>query len=242
MSVLILSGTTTPQFRTHNNHSKYAERHGYDCIFDTKNYGRLPSPYFFKIASLQHYLSRYDWIFWLDDDAIFTQLQISLTQLVPEMSQNPTVIFCKSPINQGAWTYISSGNFLIRRCPQTLDALSQVMRTNLDEVKDWWDEKKFGMFTNGDQDAIVFQMTRGVFDKYLILDYQRFNTRPFHYKNKASEHFLCHFTHAPGLTKQEQMDRFCQKFGLSDCLLPRYKSSLLSRALKSVRFYLTRQT
>jgi hypothetical protein len=220
MKILILSGTTRPQYSTHKNHALYAARHGYDYIFDIGPYTDLPSPFFHKVAAIQHHLPNYDWVFWLDDDAAFTRPDTSLEHLVPEMGGNPTAIFCKSPINRGSWTYLSAGNFLTRRCDQAMVGLAAVLRTNLKDVHPWWDPDKLGSFTNGDQDAIVYQILHGNFGEVLRLEYQRFNTRPFHFENQADEHFLVHFTGWPGMTKQQQMSVFCEKFHVEGGLYP----------------------
>lgn len=53
----------------------------------------------------------------------------------------------------------------------------------------------------------------------LILDYTRFNTRPFHFQT-ASQHFLVHFTYHPDRPKRDQMRDFAQQYGLTDFLVP----------------------
>ena len=50
------------------------------------------------------------------------------------------------------------GQFFIRNSPQTLGLLDAVARTDLAMVKAWWDPERYGLFTNGDQDAFVYQL------------------------------------------------------------------------------------
>lgn len=219
MSMLILSGSNNPQYSTSKNHAAYALRHGYDYIFDRGPYQRLPNPYFHKVAAISHHLPNYDWIFWLDDDAAFTQLGISIESLVPEINNNPTAIFCRSPINRGMWTYISSGNFLIRNCEDSFALLNAVLSADLGSIEVWWDSEKFGLFTHGDQDALVYNIATGNFGDIFRLEYERFNTRPFHFHRSSEDNFLVHFTSSPGATKTEQMKQFARKFKLNKFLL-----------------------
>lgn len=136
---MILSGTTLMRYPTMLNHRIYADRHGYRYRFDPVPYRNVWNLYFHKIAAIRDALQDCEWLFWLDDDAAFMQMDTPLEDLVPEMTQEegPWAIFCKSPINRGAWTYLSSGNFLIRNCSESHALLEACMATDLNEVRAW---------------------------------------------------------------------------------------------------------
>lgn len=225
LPILILSGADRLRFPTMLNHKVYADTHGYRYRFDLTPSRGVNRPYFHKIAKIADALADADWIFWIDDDAAFTQLDVRLESIVPEML-NPEldVIFCKSPVNpEGGWTYLSSGNFLIRNSPGARQLIANVGEELLPEIEKWWDGERFGMFTGGDQDILVylivtdprFQKTTG------RLEYQRFNTRPYHFSDRLTEHFLVHFTNQPDRSKEDQMVEFANKFSLTPFMVPR---------------------
>lgn len=221
--ILVLSGSTLPRLPTILNHRIYADRHGYRYRFDVSPHRDVKNLFFHKLEIIADALLDCDWLFWLDDDAAFMQLDRSLEDLVPEMRSDPWpwAIFCKSPINNGLWTLLSSGNFLIRNCPEAHAMLAQWMATDLKMVEAWWEPERHGLFTNGDQDAIVYHhMTNAErATGCLILEYERFNTRPFHFE-AVDQHFLIHFTHRSDRSKGEQMTDFAQRFGLTSWLVP----------------------
>lgn len=221
--IMILSGTTLMRYPTMLNHRIYADRHGYRYRFDPVPYRDIWNLYFHKIAAIRDALQDCEWLFWLDDDAAFMQMDRSLEDVVPEMAQDqgPWGIFCKSPINRGAWTYLSSGNFLIRNCPEAHALLEACLATDLAEVRAWWNADVYGLYTHGDQDALVYHIETNpdLSAGCLILDYTRFNTRPFHFE-EAGQHFLVHFTNHPERSKRDQMRDFAQHHGLTDFLVP----------------------
>ena len=222
---LILSGASKRQYPTLLNHRIYADLHGYRYRFDMTPHKGITNLYFHKLASILDAIDDCDWLFWLDDDAAFTQMAVSLESIVPELDQSPDsyAIFCKSPINRGMWTYLSIGNFFLKNCARSRQLLTACIATDLAAVKEWWQADRYGMFTNGDQDALVYcletqpHLKEGV----LTLGYERFNTRPFHYEagNSADQHFLVHFTHSPDKSKLAQMQEFATRFGLNEFLV-----------------------
>lgn len=220
--ILILSGTSRRQYPTLLNHRIYADLHGYRYRFDVTPHKGITNLYFHKLVSIMDALEDCDWLFWLDDDAAFTQMAVSLESIVPELDQSPYTyaIFCKSPINRGKWTYLSIGNFFVKNCARSRELLTACIATDLAVVKDWWQEERFGMLTNGDQDALVYCIETQPYLKegVLILNYERFNTRPFHYRS-ADQHFLVHFTHSPDRPKLTQMREFASQFGLNEFLV-----------------------
>lgn len=202
----------------HVNHKYYASKHNYHYIFDISP--TLNSPFKNKIEKILELLDLFEWVFWIDDDAFFLQYDKPLDQFIKGKEQYD-LIFCKSPINEGNWTYLSSGNFFLKNTPKVKEFLTACLDTNLEQAKEAWDEEKFGLFTNGDQDVMVYLLQFDPrFNSELFharYEYDKFNTREFHFKNKSNEHFLVHFT---GTEKQQQTLDFAKKFSLSAALIP----------------------
>ena len=203
------------------NHQFYADLHNYTYIYDiapTKN-GVFKN----KVEKILKFLDLFDWVFWIDDDAFFTQYKTPLETFLEEVSDTGhELIFCNSPVNpSGGWTHISSGNFFIKNTSKNKEWLRQVLKGDLRKIEKHWDEERNGLFTNGDQDIMVDLLQNNkLFNRSgycKIVDYTKFNTRPYHVKKKPSEHFLVHFT---GNEKFQQSLDFAKSFGLSPALIP----------------------
>lgn len=221
--MMILSGCDRLRFPTMINHRAYADRHDYAYRFDISPRLGRANVYFHKLAAIADALPHTTWLFWIDDDAAFTQLDRPFSDVVPEMEDAETfAVFCVSPVNpQGGWTALSSGNFFVRNCVRGRALIEAAQATDLALVEDWWDPAAVGMFTGGDQDALVYQIkTNPLFAAGVqIVEYERFNTRPYHFQWQG-QHFLAHFTHLPQTTKIEQMREFKRALGLDDFFLP----------------------
>jgi hypothetical protein len=73
------------------------------------------------------------------------------------------------------------------------------------------------MYTNGDQDKIVYQLEEniGVKNATQIVPYDLFNLRPYHFVHSSDEHFLVHFA-IPNQTKEESLLEFRDKWSFKD--------------------------
>ncbi|MGU3493531.1 hypothetical protein ACLBXM_05755 [Xanthobacteraceae bacterium A53D] len=224
MRIKIVSGTDNENLKSRANHESYAARHGYTYVFDATRYAGLPSPHFRKIHSVLAAMEDTDpadWIWWLDDDAFFTQFDVRLESFLTDVPDDVFFVLCESPVNEaGGWTFISSGQFFIRNTPQARAFLEQVLATPIETARAWWDADRYGLFTNGDQDSMVHVLvTQNLLPQVKILPYEAFNARPYHVKERLDEFFLLHF---PGIAnKREVIAKFGKRFGTDGTLRPR---------------------
>ncbi len=79
------------------------------------------------------------------------------------------------------------------------------------------------MYTNGDQDAIVYVLTTDrrfeEGDFFIRLDHSEFNSREFHYKNSPHDYRLLHLASATK-TKTELLSEFMARFNMNEFLVP----------------------
>lgn len=217
----ILSGCTRLRFNSHINHACYAARHGYRYKFDATP-RPLNSVFDHKIHSILDCPVDDAWWFWLDDDAFFTSFETPFSDLRLRLDDRKLLIFPKSPVNpSGGWTFLSSGNFFFRSTHDTHAFFRKVLDTELSRVKEWWDERAYGMFTAGDQDKIVWNLMHdeAIRARTDLIGYEEFNTRPYHF-TAATDFFLVHFA-VPGISKEESIRQFKARFDFADdALLP----------------------
>lgn len=141
----ILSGCTRLRFFSHINHACYAATHGYRYRFDLTP--RAVDSVF------DHKRSTAYWT------VLSTTLDTPFSELGLSFDDRKLLIFPKSPVNpSGGWTYLSVGNFFFRSTRETHAFFRDVLNTGLSPVKEWWDERTYGMFTGGDQDKIIWNL------------------------------------------------------------------------------------
>lgn len=199
----------------HVNHELYARERDYIYIFDIAP--TYAWKFLAKVEKIAKFLPLFDWVFWIDDDAFVMKRSVRLENFV-DQAPEATLIMCESPVRDGVWTWISSGNFLIRNTPEAAEFLHDVISTDLDVVSEWWDPDAYGRFTRGDQDAMVYLLnTHPVYSRegFLVrLPYTEFNTRPEHFEGPR-DHFIVHFT---GDDKRAYAQQFAARFGLPETL------------------------
>ena len=216
------------QLRTYSsiNHAVYCRRHGYTYIYDTAPVLEPINIYYGKILKIQKFMELFDWVFWIDDDAFFTDLDAPLTGFLEDPgAESAHLVICKSPVNEGKFTYVSSGQFFIRNTAESMEFLDAVLRLPREEIQQNWNEPAYGIYTQGDQDAIIHLLNRD--SRFTapfvhLMEYEKFNCRPFHYESSVDEHFLVHFT---GQNKGALVKAFADRMHsnlalLNDSLVP----------------------
>ncbi|CAM4263137.1 hypothetical protein COAQ111491_13785 [Comamonas aquatilis] len=205
------------RFNSQVNHRLYASRYGYRYIFDsTPRFDKRT--YMRKLEAILEYLDLFDWLFWIDDDAYFTDFSVPLERFIG-LAPDASFIVCKSPSTKSLFTRISSGQFLLRNTALSKKFIEAALSTDLREVQKWW-KSDLGMFTKGDQDAMVYLLESNpqyAAPFFSILDHHNFNNREFEFKQCLDEHFLVHFT---GTQKHRDKALFCQRMHCNEFLSP----------------------
>lgn len=174
-NICVISGRyPATSFKSYVNHKAYCQRHGYTYICCSWPTG-AENPYMNKIRYIKSYISKFDYVFWIDDDAFFIDREQRLESILPSSESFMSV--CKSPSRKVLKTCLSSGQFMLRSSPTSLAFLESVENTDLAMVKRWW-KPEHGFFTNGDQDAMVYHLNTDV--RFAGVDYypaDSFNSR-----------------------------------------------------------------
>jgi hypothetical protein len=154
---------------------------------------------------------------WLDHDAYFMNHDIKLKSFLDPTSD---FIFCNSPIApSGDWTLLNSGVFFIRNTAFAKSLLVEALNTDILKVRDWWNKDKQGLFTNTEQDRLVYQFTvQNLFaTKARVVDDTLFNARTYDFVHRADEKFIVHFCGYSD--KDSSILQFQNKFGLDRFLI-----------------------
>lgn len=219
LRILLLSSHSRPTSTAPINHQVYCERHGYEYLFDVTPY-RLRSRYDQKLMAVLSNSERADWLMWLDDDAYIMNHSVSLDRFIPE-ERTTQFVFCNSPVNpNGEWTVLNSGVFFMRNSTEARNLLIEALETDIDDVKAWWRPDQFGLFTDGDQDKLIYVFAKhDLFGTAVqIVPFSEFNSRVYHYTDTYDQHFVCHFC---GFTnKSKGLQQLQRRFGLNSYLLP----------------------
>ena len=220
MSVAIISGRY-PQttFDSSINHKVYADVFGFDyihCNWPTK----ANNLYLNKIYYILHYIKKYDYIIWIDDDAFFFDFEKNIMDFAPV--KDAFISLCKSPDFKSLKTFFSSGQFILKCNSISKNFLQAVLEQDLKEVKNWW-KPELGFFTNGDQDSMVYLLLED--DRFKaganFHNYKSFNSR---YENlrllDVHQPLILHFTGKEPIKKSNYFET--QKtFKLHSSLVPK---------------------
>jgi hypothetical protein len=218
--ICIVSGGTRLRLPSPINHKIYAEIHGADYRLECGPVGALKNPYYFKLKTLVRILPRYDWVLWIDDDAFFTDFAVKLREFCRSRPEEVLLTLADGRVRSaGAWTRINSGVILVRRRPEALIFLERCLDTDINAVRVWWAPQEHGMFTNSDQDTLLYRMLEYPDQRaFEIVPHLNLNAREYHYSDRLSEHFICHF---PGLRdKISSVRNFGKRFGVDTTLVP----------------------
>ena len=238
MKICVLSGRyPKSEFSAYENHKVYSSQHGYYYI--NCNWPTIASnPYYNKLYYSLHYLDLFDFIFWIDDDAFFWDLNRSLDQFIPKGEKILSI--CKSPDNKNIKTLFNSGIFMLKCNYVGKLFIQAALETDLEIVKKWW-VPEFGYFTGGDQDAFVFQYktNQDYSDKFEIYHHSAFNSRYYELEN-FSNVFIIHLT-GTRIAKLETLLFIIKKFSLTEnliTLLPSIEYKIIKHKLFVLKFRL----
>jgi hypothetical protein len=194
MKVCIISGRyPNTTFDSVVNHKVYADTFGYSYIHC--NWPTTASNlYFNKIYYLLAYVDKYDYLIWIDDDAFFVDFEKDIMDFKPRDKNFLSI--CSSPTFKELFTFISSGQFILKSNATAKQFLKDILNQDLKKIKAVWTEK-LGYFTNGDQDAMVYLLKtdRSYKGKFDLWDYKKFNSRFENLENKDKHYpLILHFT------------------------------------------------
>jgi hypothetical protein len=167
---------------TESNHREYAERHGYGCVT-----GLWPGYDFHWVKTLCCALNlrKFDWIFWIDTDAVFMNPNGRIEDLI-----DPRYDFLFCTDENG----INAGTMLLRNCEWTGRFLQQC----------WNTRSTFGQHWNPEQTAMAHLLTKypGYWMSY---DSRRFNSNPY---NVQPWDFVLH---AGGWSNRDRLKLFRER-------------------------------
>lgn len=219
--VCLVSGGQRLRLRSHVGHKIHAQLTGIDYHVELGPYPNLPNGYFHKVAAIGERLEAYEWIIWIDDDAFVTDHgSTRFLDLIAEAEQEGSHVLigtgCERELND-AWARLNSGVFMVRGSAEGGRFLEDVLAADLEDIESTWDATRNGMFTGGDQDAILSVLDAGGVP-HTVVDGPLFNARPWLYDQELTDQFVVHFPGHPD--KRIAIEDFARRFGLDDRLVP----------------------
>ena len=202
------------------NHNCYAKKHGYSYLCINKFYPNLQKPYFFKISAVKEVLPNYEWVVWLDNDTFFTDFSSSYFSELVVAAENNWLIIADSPkLANRKSPIVNSGIFLIKNTQKAFAFLDEILLTPLEQIKSCYNESKYGFWTNGDQDSIIYICDKNNWEGVKIINHNLMNSRIYEYTNSIEDHFILHL---PGVkNKLLTLNSFARKFNCDLSLIPR---------------------
>jgi hypothetical protein len=175
-------------------HKKYCEKHNYDYITDETIFDDTRHPSWSKIKLIQKYLPNYEYLLWIDADAMITNYDIVAESLLSD----------KFLLISSDWNGINAGVFIIRNDPMSFDFLDDVWNNYKGDVTDgWWEQNAIQYFAETEKYKPHIEVLDGEKRK-LLNSYDKEHTIKHSWKPNQSYwtegDFIIHF---PGKVKEE---------------------------------------
>jgi len=219
----VISGRYPPtRFNSIVNHRIYCSLHGYtyiNCAWPTTQ----TNPYMNKLAYIKEYYGLFDYLFWLDDDAFFLNLEWRLEEYLPRDLNFLSI--CRSPSYKELKTYFSSGQFILSLNDTGRAFVDKLLQLNWNDVRSWWPHDKY-FFTGGDQDKMTYLVNqhKDFLGRVMFYDHSAFNSRPE--ELLSDPHGNVNVLHFTGTVSKKRSD-----YKKVQCLLGR-GASLLPKELE----------
>ena len=221
LDIAIVSGCTQLRYASYVGHQLYARRHGTGYHLELAPFEGVDG-YWHKVAAVAAHLDEHDWVVWLDDDAFITDLNSTfIRDTIAAAEENEAWLVIAPSVEDelnGAWAAYNSGVFALRNTADARTLLESLRDAPMAAIETWWDESRLGVFTHGDQDALVwFMEERGQPGAIHWADPMRWNARPWHYLGRIDALPVCHFPGHPDKTLA--IADFARRMGTDETLV-----------------------
>lgn len=98
------------------NKIEYANKHNYDFIYFDDVIDKTRPPQWSKVKAVESILNDYDWVWWIDIDALIMEFDIMLESLIDD---DYNMIFTSNK-----YSYLSNGSSFFKNTPETFDFLN----------------------------------------------------------------------------------------------------------------------
>ena len=222
MRICLVSGADELKLRSYINHYIYAREHGLDYRLECGLDDDIRTKFDYKTSVLRRLLDQYDWLVWLDDDTYFTNFKSDgINELISSAeAAGKFLVVAEGPLEpNGFWSKINTGVFAIKNSPRGMELLRRMHETPLQEVREWWDDDRDGLFTNGDQDQMWYILNKFNMMEYVdIVSHSLLNSRGHYYINSLSDNLVMHFCGYPD--KKLGVVQFSKRFSIGQELVP----------------------
>lgn len=132
MNILVLSAYTDNikdyGELTSNNHLKYSNKHNYDYISVTTGFYENINPAWSKIKFITEHISTYDYVFWIDADALIMRYDIELESFLEHYTQYDMIFNLEHWWSTNNFTKFNTGLFFIKNTAFSLSFLDEVIK------------------------------------------------------------------------------------------------------------------
>ena len=101
---------------------KYAEKHGYDFVLVNKPYDKNVTHAWQKIPAMLELLKKYEFVMYIDTDAIFYKHDIKIEKLLKKYSGD--ILVCSDEKNSDGKYLVNGGVVIAKSSKKTLDILN----------------------------------------------------------------------------------------------------------------------
>lgn len=179
---------------------KYAQKYNYDIIVERQRLASDRAPQWDKVRAVSKHLPNYDYVFWIDSDAIFSNHNIRLEKFI-NLGKDYNILICDDKPNGG---YINTGAMYFKNTKWTRDFL-----------KTWWDIGNNSEYNYKFAHEQTILKTLLMSNKYSAKDNTKifavndFNSNYPSQSTHTDKEFILHLMAAP---EQERIDTFTKYY------------------------------
>lgn len=172
---------------------EYAHKHGYDFICD-KNLDNEGHYFFYKFKSILKYIDQYDYIFWIDADAFFT----NFSKRIESFIKSPEKTFIVTIDKQ----FLNTGVFIVKNCNEIKQIFNKVLIEGPELNHPFPDAKILLDYFNTPESTWDISIPQYLLNSY---KYELYNTTYPEGEFKLNESLVLHF---PGMSYEDRVKAY----------------------------------
>ena len=180
----------------------YARKYGYDFKVERQRLANDRAPQWDKVMAVAKYLPNYDYVFWIDSDAIFTNHSIPLEKFI-RLGKGYNLLICDDTSNGG---YINTGTMFFKNSSWSREFLRQ-----------WWNIGNTSVYNYrfAHEQTILKTLLQsnqfGAYENTKIFDIHDFNSSYPWYAHFTKDTFILHHMASSAEERQKTFASFYNK-------------------------------
>jgi hypothetical protein len=196
IGVICLYTPNQTNFAIHSvkNHEYYCNKHGYEYHIYTYNLVDESIPTWNKVLAMKNHILDHDYIFWIDSDAVFTNLDIKIEDIIKKQPKKDLLV-ARDPF----WE-LNSGVIILKKSQWSINMLNKL-----------WKMEHLPHHQGAEQSQLINLLKNESTDRYHIFPSSEFNQHPNGWKKN---YFVLHMMGINYEDREKSFRSINKEFGI----------------------------